>query len=530
MRDPLAFLDGGGFMSEVMKQHDWSRSPLGPPAAWPDTLKTAVSTCLSSRFPMVIWWGPQLCMLYNDAWQPILGDTKHPADLGRPAHEAWPETWPIVSRQFEDALGGVACWSEDLLLASDREGFMQESYFTYSHSPLRDAEGRVVGVHSVVIETTDQVLSERRLSKLRELSAAMVAAAERRDALETVCAEFVRILCADNPDAPFAVLSIVDAESRLRFCTADGIDRDVIPSRGDRWRIEQARESRSMQTAAVGDDVSIRGRPWPEPVQTVVSLPLMPEHESSRVNGVLTVGVNSRFTLNQAYLDFLRIVAAQLAGAILATRTMENEAQATRARETLMRELQHRTRNLLALVQSISDRTIDASASLADFQAGFASRLGALARIQNLLSREEDAPIEIEEILRLALAPTDATGERIVMRGPRVALPRVAVQLTSLTFHELTTNAIKYGALKERDGRLTISWERRHNGDGDAILFLRWTERCERTMAPAAAKIGFGRTLLEQAIPWQLGGSAVFSLRSDGLECVIEIPLQSPPA
>jgi hypothetical protein len=114
MGDPLSFLDGGGFMGDLMKRHDWSRSPLGPPESWPDTLKTAIGTCLSSRFPMVIWWGPQLCMLYNDAWQPILGDTKHPGGLGRPGQESWPETWPIVGRQFEEALQGTASWSEDL--------------------------------------------------------------------------------------------------------------------------------------------------------------------------------------------------------------------------------------------------------------------------------------------------------------------------------------------------------------------------------------------------------------------------------
>src|SRR3954464_10906596 len=133
MGDPLAFLEGGGFMGELMKRHHWSRSPLGSPISWPDTLKTAVA-CLSSRFPMVIWWGNDLCMLYNDAWQPILGNTKHPAGLGRPGQESWPETWSIVGRQFADALNGHASWSEDLLLASDRQGFMQECYFTYSHS------------------------------------------------------------------------------------------------------------------------------------------------------------------------------------------------------------------------------------------------------------------------------------------------------------------------------------------------------------------------------------------------------------
>ena len=131
------FLSGGGTMGLIMRSHDWSTSPLGDPSTWPELLKSAISTCLATRFPMVIWWGPDLIMLYNDAWQPILGETKHPGGLGRPGRDSWPETWPIVGQQFEGALQGVASWSEDLLLPSDRHGFMQESYFTYSHSPLK---------------------------------------------------------------------------------------------------------------------------------------------------------------------------------------------------------------------------------------------------------------------------------------------------------------------------------------------------------------------------------------------------------
>src|SRR5262245_50696192 len=156
-------------MGALMRAHDCAKSPLGEPAQWPDALKSAVATCLNSRFPIVVWWGPQLIMLYNDAWQPILGETKHPAGLGRPGAQSWPDTWPIVGQQFESALKGVANWSEDLLLASDRHGYMQECYFTYSHSPLKDAAGAVVGVLTAVIETTPRVLSERRMRALRDL-------------------------------------------------------------------------------------------------------------------------------------------------------------------------------------------------------------------------------------------------------------------------------------------------------------------------------------------------------------------------
>src|SRR5262249_23633669 len=91
LANALTFLSGGGKMGALMRAFDWTKTPLGDPTNWPDPLKMAIATCLASRFPMVVWWGPELLMLYNDAWQPILGETKHPAGLGRPGKESWPE-------------------------------------------------------------------------------------------------------------------------------------------------------------------------------------------------------------------------------------------------------------------------------------------------------------------------------------------------------------------------------------------------------------------------------------------------------
>src|SRR5215475_1400465 len=216
----LAFLNGAGSIAALMRDFDWSRSPLGYPEFWPDTLKSAVATCLASRFPMVVWWGPELIMLYNDASQPILGETKHPAGLGRPGQESWPETWPIVGQQFQNALDGTASWSENLLLASDRHGFLQECYFTYSHSPLKDAQGAVVGVQTAVIETTSRVLSERRLRALRGLSRATVEAATEAKTVEQTCQDLIDLLCANNPDIPFAVQYLTRDSSQVLHLVA----------------------------------------------------------------------------------------------------------------------------------------------------------------------------------------------------------------------------------------------------------------------------------------------------------------------
>src|SRR5690348_11373544 len=156
-------------MGALMRAHAWARSPLGPAAQWPDSLKLAVSILLNSRFPMVIFWGPDFIMLYNDAWRPILGSAKHPMALGKAGIEIWPEIWHIIGEQLGSVLTqGEATWSEDLLLPVDRYGYVEEAYFTYSYSPIKAADGRIGGVFTAVSETTERVLGERRIEILRE--------------------------------------------------------------------------------------------------------------------------------------------------------------------------------------------------------------------------------------------------------------------------------------------------------------------------------------------------------------------------
>jgi signal transduction histidine kinase/CheY-like chemotaxis protein len=338
--EPTGFLDGGGRMGALMRSHDWSRTELGEPASWPETLKSAVSTCLASRFPMVIWWGPNLLMLYNDAWQPILGDTKHPAGLGRPGRESWPETWPIVGAQFEQALGGTASWHEDLLLASDRHGYMEECYFTYSHSPLRDARGTVVGVLSVVSETSTRVVLERRLRVLRDLSlAAMQAAAAQRPVTE-LCTLLCALLVHGNPDVPFAALYLAEGDGSLRLVTAQGVDDGRLPPRidvdeADAWGIAEAHR-RDCAVASEHDDGTqpLPGGVWPEPATQRVALPM--GGSGSQPGGVLLAGVNSRRRLDTQLLDFLRLAAAQLGTSVSALLSLSKEKEDALAIDALL--------------------------------------------------------------------------------------------------------------------------------------------------------------------------------------------------
>ena len=163
------FASGGGEMDSLLHDSDWSSSPLGPPAGWPNSLRTAVSLCLSSRFPMAIAWGASYALVYNDAYRSILG-RKHPAALGRPCFDVCSELADIVSPMFEGIIAsGAATWSDDLMLPMLRHGYLEEAYFTVSCSAIRGESGRPEGVLVTLTETTERYLAERRLRLVREL-------------------------------------------------------------------------------------------------------------------------------------------------------------------------------------------------------------------------------------------------------------------------------------------------------------------------------------------------------------------------
>lgn len=161
------FLTGDGTMGRRMRAHDWSSSPLGPPSTWPQSLRTAVNIILNSKQPMFLVWGTELIFLYNDAYSLVLGK-KHPSALARSFGDVWPEIWddiwPLVAR----ALAGEATWSENLHLVLERNGVPEDTWYSFSYSPLRDEADRIAGMFCACIETTAKVLTDRQSVAERE--------------------------------------------------------------------------------------------------------------------------------------------------------------------------------------------------------------------------------------------------------------------------------------------------------------------------------------------------------------------------
>ncbi|MCD6065457.1 MAG: sensor signal transduction histidine kinase [Bacteroidetes bacterium] len=155
----LQFLSGGGEMGELTRAKDWSITPVGPTETWPQSLRTTLGIILNSKFPMFLWWGPELTCFYNDAYRPSLGQNgKHPAILGMTAREAWPEIWEIIKPLIDQVLsGGEATWSEDQLLPIFRNGKIEDVYWTFGYSPVHNEAGKVAGVLVTCTETTGKV-------------------------------------------------------------------------------------------------------------------------------------------------------------------------------------------------------------------------------------------------------------------------------------------------------------------------------------------------------------------------------------
>jgi signal transduction histidine kinase/PAS domain-containing protein len=206
----LSFTAGGGQTGALIRSVDWRAMPLGPVAGWPQSLRTAVGICVSSRFPIAIYWGPELLMLYNDALLPMVGANKHPGSFGRSAFEVFPEIRGQIEPLLTHVLaGGEAILSEDMMLPLLRLEVPEESYFTFTYSAIPVESGDVGGVFCAAVETTDKVIEGRRLRLLNALAEVYQA----KTPAET-CALAAERIARDREDVPFALLYLLDASSR----------------------------------------------------------------------------------------------------------------------------------------------------------------------------------------------------------------------------------------------------------------------------------------------------------------------------
>ncbi len=337
---------GGGAAGERMQAFDWSATPLGPVDSWASSLRTAVSICLSSRFPIVMYWGADYTVLYNDAYGQILAK-KHPWALGRPACEVWAEIWDVIAPMLDGVvLTGQATYSDDLLLILERNGYPEECYFSFSFSAIRQEGGDVGGVFTAVTETTRKVISERRLSLLNTLASQATDA----NTVEEACR--LALITLDNCplDIPFALLYLLDNQGssaqlmgRVRIeqgapAAPEIVDLNDVNPDETNWPLARAVQTREMiQVGDIREKFGeLSGGDWPESPQSALILPITRPGQAIPY-GLLVTGISPRRPLDEEYCQFLRLAAGQIATAIANTRAHEEERQRAEALAALDR-------------------------------------------------------------------------------------------------------------------------------------------------------------------------------------------------
>lgn len=220
----------------------------------------------------------------------------------------------------------------------------------------------------------------------------------------------------------------------------------------------------------------------------------------------------------------------ELSGYLKILHDRTGERSSVERQKLLLAELQHRVRNILAVVRSLATRTLDTSQTLQDFSENFDGRLATLARTQNVLTRTSDVAVDLGELVRDELLSVGVRdGEQALVDGPVVRLRQSAAETFALAIHELTTNALKYGALSRPEGRLSVAW-RVFNTSAGARLSLEWQEQGVAAMDVSPKRSGFGRDLIEQGLPYELGAATSLEFRAGGLRAAIEIPLTDKTA
>ena len=156
-------------MGKFIRSMDWSKTPLGPMESWSSSLRTTVGLVLNSNFPISLAWGPEHTQIYNDGYWPICGP-KHPHSMGQDFSECWATAWPAVGDAFRSALAGKTAFLEDQRMFLDRLGYLEETFFTFSFSPIRDETGKIAGLFHPVTETTSKMIGQRRTRTLRDVA------------------------------------------------------------------------------------------------------------------------------------------------------------------------------------------------------------------------------------------------------------------------------------------------------------------------------------------------------------------------
>ena len=488
-------------MAALIRDKDWSATPLGAAETWTPTLRLVVQLILASGFPMTIRWGTNFTMIYNDGYRAILGD-KHPWALGSPFEVVWPEVQGNLRSLHLAILSGESegFFGEDFPLRIQRRGSAwEDARFTISYSPIPEpaAPGGIGGVLVTVVETTSRVFAEQSLraseAALRESEANL------------------RLVLDSATDAVYCV----DTEGTTTRCNAAFLRMLAVPKESD--AIGRKLHDVIHHTHSDGSLYSKEDCPIYRTAKGGA-----PAHLDSerfyRFDG-------TSFPVEYWVAPIVRDGVLQ--GAVCTFIDISERIRLHEQQSVLLAELNHRVKNLFALTGSMITLSARSATSASDLATAIRGRVDALAAAHELVLFRATGPSEREQSIGLrqlaqrilspyTLSSSAVPQPRMVLVGPDVNLGPKATTNLALILHELSTNSAKYGALSVPEGKLNVTWSIK-----DQNLMLKWQERGGPPVIGPPRASGFGTLLTQHSVRGDFGGSLNYDWQSEGLIVVL---------
>ncbi|OHV33877.1 MULTISPECIES: SpoIIE family protein phosphatase [Pseudofrankia] len=552
---------------------DWSATPIGEPSGWPQSLRTAVSILLSSRFPMWMAWGPRLTFFCNAAYRRGTLGQKYPWALGRPAGQVWEEIWEDISPRIDRVLAtGQATWDEGLMLFLERSGYPEETHHTFSYSPLRDDQGAVVGMLCVVIEDTERVIGERRMTTLRNLGSDPSVLRTEQEMLEFTADQLGR----NQRDLPFTLTYLCDDDGGARLAATTGIASGhpaaprYLPTADDAgvWPAASAARGESVLVDldsppldGPAPDGSARGAlpagDWPRPPAQALVVPLL-QHGGAPL-GFMVAALNRYRPLDERYRGFVDLVARHVATGVLSARSYraqqrraEELAELDRAKTAFFANISHEFRTPLTL---ITGPVQELRTHLADAEPAVREEVEVIHRNGLRLGRLVNALLDFSRIEAGRMRATYQPVDLAALTGELASVFRSAIEKAGLRFDvecpplpatvyvdrgmwekvifNLLSNAVKFtfdGAVAVRVGAegdqavVTVADTGVGIAEAEVPRLFERFHRVEHARSRSSEGSGIGLALVRELVGMHGGAITASSAQDQGTTFTIRLP------